>query len=52
MNPRRVRGRDVDACGAVGCGRRDGLEAVTHPENGEKRVLCPRHRKHFLRISS
>lgn len=37
-------------CGALGCSRTDGLETVVN--GGETRVLCPRHRKHFLGVTS
>ena len=42
---------DADGCGALGCQRTDGLGLATRPDRGS-RVLCPRHRKHYLGVSS
>ena len=42
---------DAHACGVRGCGRDDDLARVFHPDRGA-RVLCPRHRKHYLGVTT
>ncbi|RLM87902.1 hypothetical protein [Haloarcula sp. Atlit-7R] len=38
----------ADVCGALGCRQDDDLRPAEHPERGT-RVLCPAHRRDYLR---
>lgn len=38
-------------CSAIGCARSEGLELV-RDHAGRERMLCPRHAKDFLGVSS
>ena len=42
---------DAFACAALGCRRTDDLQLVVR-DDGESRVLCPFHEKHFLEVST
>lgn len=39
-------------CGAAGCTETDDLQAVVHPDTGERRTLCRGHRKDYLGVTS
>ena len=39
---------EADVCGALGCRTTDDLRFAEHPERGT-RVLCPAHRRDYLR---
>jgi hypothetical protein len=43
--------RTASVCGAIGCPRTEDVAPVTRPDRGT-RVLCPRHRRHFMGVSS